>query len=580
MRYFGLMQMQWDIAQANPEIVHAIQEHLQCHIVTAIVLANRGVTSAEEAKNFIAPSLSSLPSPMHLEGMHEAVQRIHRALQNNETILVFGDYDADGVTATVLLTEFLRSLGARVLRHLPHRIEEGYGLKPSHINQLAAARQVGLIITVDCGSSSFEAVDAANRFGIDVIITDHHNIGPKVPEALAVINPKRIHQPRIFHDLAGVGVAFYLAAGLRMYLREQGWWAEGGQPNLKSMCDLVAVGTVADMVPLRGINRALTRTGLDLLVSRPRPGFQALMAACAVHHPHVSAEDISYRLAPRINAAGRMAHAVSAYELLASSGLSRATELADNLNQFNLRRQAVENDILDHIVGRLESRPELLNSNSLVLAGEHWHEGVLGIVAAKLAGRYYRPVIIISTQDGCAKGSARSIPEVDLYAALGVCEPHLTQFGGHRMAAGLSLPTENIGRLKKAFEEAVATITRSENQSDRLNPRIEIDCEINFDDITPKLIEELDHIAPYGSDNPSPIFLSRNVCVQSAAIIGKRHRRMVLTQPHCSDTPLPAIQFNLMPDSPRADFFNRLAFGLQWNHYRGDRRIQLVVKAA
>jgi len=503
------------------------------------------------------------------------VRRIHQALMRNERILVFGDYDADGVTATVLLTTFLDSLGARVYRHLPHRIQEGYGFQPLHVTQIAAPKEIGLIITVDCGSSNFEAVAAAKRFGIDVIITDHHNVGSELPEAVAVINPKRNGQPNLFQDLAGVGVAFYLAIGLRMYLREQGWWADGSQPNLKDLCDFVALGTVADMVPLKGINRTLTRTGLDLLNSRPRPGFQALIAACGIHHSPITSDDIAFRMAPRINAAGRMAHAVMAYNLLGASSFSQATQLAQTLNELNQRRQGVEHDIIDQIIARLESRPEFLESKSLVLADEGWHEGVLGIVASKLVSRYHKPIIVISTQDGTAKGSARSIPQVDLYAALGRCQDLLDRFGGHRLAAGLSLPTQNIAGLKKKFEQTVSTMTGTEVY----NPTLNIDCEIQFDDINPELIDELENLAPYGTDNAAPLFMAHGVHVKSAAIVGHRHRRMTLQQAHQTKRPLTAMHFNRMPDAPRADFFERLAFRLQWNRYRGSRQIQLVVEA-
>ena len=239
------MEMQWEIARPDPDVVRDIQQHLQCHPITATVIANRGVASNKQADDYIRPVLNSLPSPMLLADLDIAVRRIHQALMANEKILVFGDYDADGVTATALLTHFLDSLGARVYRHLPHRTKEGYGLQPSHITQLAAPKGIGLIITTDCGSSSFKAVAAARRYGIDVIITDHHNVTSDLPEAVAVINPKRDGQSDQFQDLAGVGVAFYLAIGLRMYLRKLGWWADGSQPNLKTLCDFVAVGTVA-----------------------------------------------------------------------------------------------------------------------------------------------------------------------------------------------------------------------------------------------------------------------------------------------------------------------------------------------
>jgi single-stranded-DNA-specific exonuclease len=329
------------------------------------------------------------------------------------------------------------------------------------------------------------------------------------------------------------------------------------------------------MVPLKGINRTLTRTGLDLLNSRPRPGFQALITACGIHHSPITSDDIAFRLAPRINAAGRMAHAMVAFDLLVASSLNQAIQLAQTLNELNQRRQGVENEILDRIIARLESRPELLNSKSLLVADEGWHEGVLGIVASKLASRYHKPVMVIATQDGAAKGSARSIPQVDLYAALSQCEGLLNRFGGHRLAAGLSLPTQNITRLKKEFEQAVRTMTNGKD----FHPKLNVDCEIQFDDIRPELIDELENLAPYGTDNAAPLFMAKGVQVKSAAIVGRRHRRMTLYQPHQTRGALAAMHFNLMPDTPRAEVFDRMAFRLQWNRYTGTRQAQLIVEA-
>ncbi|RJQ78572.1 MAG: single-stranded-DNA-specific exonuclease RecJ, partial [Desulfobacteraceae bacterium] len=424
------MQLQWKILQPDRNLVREIQQGLQCHPLTAAILANRNIASSHQAVHFMQPGLENLPAPTALKGIQKAAERIVRALRLQEKIMVFGDYDADGITATAVMFNFLKAAGADVFYHLPHRVEEGYGLLPMHIMQLGVPQRVGLIITVDCGSSSFDAVAAAKRFGIDVIVTDHHNInGGGLPEAHAVINPKMADQPTEFSDLAGVGVAFYLVIALRAALRAQGWWQDRPEPNLKSYCDLVAIGTIADMVSLKGVNRILARAGLDQINTDPRPGVKALLNACGVRHTPINAEDISFRLGPRINAAGRVAHPRIAFDLLNAPCLEAARPLAEDLNVLNSRRQETENEIFQQIIGSLEKRRDWSTRNSLLLAGCDWHEGVLGIVAAKLAARYHRPVMVVSAREGMAKGSARSVPQVDLYAALAQCAHLLEKYG-------------------------------------------------------------------------------------------------------------------------------------------------------
>ena len=567
------MRREWKILQPDLSLVQNIQQHLNCHPITAKILANRKMESASQALEFFQPSLDVLPSPMLLNGMAAAVERIQIALQRQERILVFGDYDADGITATALLQGFLRQAGADVVTHIPHRIDEGYGLQPKHINQIAAPQKVRLIITVDCGSSSADAVEAARRFGIDVIITDHHNIDD-VPAAQAVINPKLKDEPIELNGLAGVGVAFYLAIALRMALRQIGWWQTRKEPNLKILSDLVALGTIADMAPLTGVNRVLTKTGLCQLNSGSRPGIEALLSACKISTGGISSEDIAFRIAPRINAAGRMAHACVALDLLNAPTLEAAKELAETLNQFNQRRQSIEQQVFDQIVQRLESRSDLLARKTLLLADEKWHQGILGIVASRLASRYHRPVVLVAIQNGIGKGSARSIPELDLFAALCQCANMLDKFGGHRLAAGLTVRAERLRAFQLAFEEAVAQIVPDHH----LTPKLEIDCEIQFHQISPQLMDELELLEPFGTDNPAPVFFSKDVQVASAAIVGHRHRRMSLFQSNTNAPPMDAIHFNLPKDAPRGDSFDQLAFRLQWNRFKGGKRIQLVVE--
>jgi single-stranded-DNA-specific exonuclease len=567
------MQMQWKILQPDRSKVLAIQKHLNCHPITATVLANRNISTPPQADHFLQPTLDSLPSPMALSGMATATQRIYAALKHREKILIFGDYDADGITATALLFHFLKSAGADVTVHIPHRIDEGYGLQSKHINQLAVPRKIDLVITVDCGSSSHDAVMAAQRFGVDVIITDHHNFDT-LPPALAVINPKKSNQPRVLSGLAGVGAAFYLAIGLRMVLREKGWWDQHKEPKLIDLCDLVAIGTIADMVPLTGANRVLTKAGLKQINTSPRPGIASLCQTCNIPSGMLSSEDIAFRLAPRINAAGRISHALTAFELLNARTPDRAQDMAETLSRMNLRRQDIERQIFDSIVKRVESRDDLLRRKSFLFADEHWHPGVLGIVAAKLVARYHRPVVLLAIQDGMGKGSGRSIPGLDLFNALGQCKELLDEFGGHRLAAGLSVQTENIRKLQAAFDDTVTQLTTVANNG----PCLEIDSEIEFNQISPKLMDELESLEPFGSDNPTPIFAARQVHVTSAGIVGKYHRRMSLRQSANSSGTIDAIHFNLKPDTPRVERFERLAFQLRWNQYRGKKRVQIVVE--
>ncbi len=570
------MQMQWKITQPENTLVHQIQEHLDCHPITATVLANRGINTPEQADRFLYPRLDELPSPWELEGMRAATRRIYTALLNKEKILVFGDYDADGVTATALLVDFLAASGARVDAHLPHRIDEGYGLQPKHINQLAAPANIKLIITVDCGSSSHEAIAAAQRFGIDVIVTDHHSID-KPPPACAVINPKLPDQSQSLSGLAGVGVAFYLAIALRIVLREKGWWhPQNIEPNLKTLCELVAVGTVADMAPLAGANRILVKTGLRQINTSPRPGLSALRRVSGIHAGPITSEDISFRLTPRINAAGRVAHANVALDLLNSTKADQANDLAETLQQFNSRRQSIEREMYDSIVKRIDSRPDLMDRKSLLMADPGWHEGVLGIVAAKLAARYQRPTILLATSGDMGKGSGRSIPAINLFEAVSQCAAVIEKFGGHPQAAGLTVKTANIGKLQTAFENAVAQMSSCGDQS----PHLAIDAEIRLDQITPQLLNELEAIEPFGETNPAPLFLARDVRVVSGAIVGKRHRRMTLLQTGHRGKPLAAIHFNLTPETPKANNFEQLVFRIQWNRYNGNKKIQLVVEGA
>jgi single-stranded-DNA-specific exonuclease len=569
------MKKEWQILRPDRCAVEKLTGLLNCHPAIASILVNRKIASPEDALNFLSVSLNHLRLPFTLKDMDVAIHRIVKAITHNEKILIFGDYDVDGITATTILLKFFRSAGADVSYYIPHRITEGYGLQSSHITTCALAKKINLIITVDCGSGSHDAVTAAKAAGIDVIITDHHMVTDTLPPAVAVINPKRYDCPSGFDDLAGVGVAFYLLVCLRKELREQNFWKSRPEPNLKNICDLVALGTLADMVPLTNDNRILAKTGLDIMGSSPRPGIKALMEVCGINKRTVDSDDVIFGLAPRLNSAGRIDHASMAVELLATKNMDHASQIARSLNHMNQKRRSMETQILAQIENHLTVNPSLLQKNTLVLAHRDWHLGILGIVASRVMKKYFCPVVLISTADGIGKGSARSIPGVNLYDGLCACAGDLESFGGHAMAAGLKIKTEKIDRFESNFENFVDDIT---NPDDFIS-KVYIDYELGFDDISEDFIDEIESLNPFGAGNPEPIFMAGNITVVSSKIVGKHHRRMLLKQSGGkTDKTFHAIHFNGNSGIPIKESFDRIAFRLRWNRWNSRKTAQMVIE--
>jgi len=569
------MKKHWHMLNPEPAVVKQLTRELNCHPVTAMILANRNILSASEAGDFLAVSLSHLRPPDTLVDMAAAVKRIHTAIAGKQKILIFGDYDVDGVTATVILLDFLRYTGADVSYYIPHRIDEGYSILPQHISHFVRPNKFDLIITADCGSASHQAAEAAGRFGIDMVITDHHNIGADIPSALAVINPKRSDCPAGLQNLSGVGVAFYLLICLRAHLREKGFWQQRSEPNLKNYCDLVALGTVADMVPLVRENRILCKTGLDLINDGHRPGLTALLKVSGIRGDTLDADDIAFKLAPRLNAAGRLDHASRAVDLLTARDVNSAAQAAQALNLLNQKRQELEKKILADVQSYLNINPSLLRGNSLVLSRDGWHAGVLGIVASRMMAEYYRPVVLIAVKDGIGKGSARSVPGIDLYAALAACAPYLETFGGHSTAAGMKIREANIADFQIAFEEAV----RERLHPEDLIPKLQIDSELDFAAVSDDLINELEALIPFGAGNPEPLFISSNVKVVSSKIVGRNHRRMLLRQSAARHLPpIQAIQFNVDDRTTGQNKFEKIVFRLRWNRWNGKKSAQIIVE--
>ena len=570
------MEKQWQILNPDPKTVQTLSDQIKCHPLLAKLLVIRGIQSRSQANRFLNPSFSHLTAPLEMAGIQAAVQRISHAISDGEKILVFGDYDADGITATAVLVAFLKRCGARVSYYIPHRLTDGYGMGVDFINKRARPAGINLIITADCGSSSTQGVSQARKLGIHTIITDHHPVAHIPIDAVAVVNPTRPDCPSGLSHLAGVGVAYYLIIALRAHLRENGFWRTRREPNLKRLCDLVAIGTVADVAPLVRENRTLTAAGIGQINRGGRPGIAALMKKSSTTNQPANAEAIAFRLAPRLNAAGRLVHARMACELMLTENKKKAAHLANTLCRLNSRRQALESELLKSILQRIEKSPDPVTRAVLVVDGNHWHEGILGIVAARLTQQFNCPSVVISTRNGIGKGSARSVDGIDLTQALDQCADLLDRFGGHPLAAGLVLPTVNIDNLRTRLETTISRMATKDSGS----PTLCIDAHVSLSDLTPTLMEILESLGPFGQGNPSPLFMDTDVRVKTSRTVGGHHRQMVLQSATGNGGAFPAIQFNVGGDSfslpPRLE---KIAYRPQWNYWGGRKNLQLIIEA-
>ncbi len=506
----------WVARISEQKKITELMTELDIMPLTAKVLVNRGISSAEVARDFLHARLSSLPDPDLLPEMEIAVSRLEQALYRHERIAVHGDYDVDGITGTALLVETLRNFGADVEYHIPLRTRDGYGLSGEAINR-AARSGCSLIVSVDCGVSALAEADLVNELGLDLIITDHHQPPAQLPTCSALVNPHLPANRFPWPDLAGVGVAFFLLLSLRRRLRENGWFKDRSEPDLRQSLDLVALGTIADMVPLTGVNRILVRYGLQGLDSAYRPGVKALKQVADVKK--VTCGSVGFRLAPRLNAAGRLEDAALGVQLLLDEGPLAMPDLARHLDRCNLERQQLEAQTLQQAIAQVEEGQG--GDFSLVLAAEGWHPGVIGIVASRLVERYYRPTILIALADGVGKGSARSIHGFHLFAALGRAADTLSSYGGHAAAAGLSLPAEDVAEFRRDFERVAA----EQLQAEDLLPRLEHDGEVTLSELEKTAVVQLGDLAPFGIGNPQPAFVCRDLDVLSAKIVGEKHLR-------------------------------------------------------
>ncbi|ATW23963.1 single-stranded-DNA-specific exonuclease RecJ [Candidatus Formimonas warabiya] len=502
----------WILAPYDCQLQFEISQKVKISPLLAQICINRGITSPEDVENFFHVNPSQLHSSFSFNKMEQAVTCMEEAIANQEKILIYGDYDVDGVTGTSLLYLYLKSRQARVSYYIPDRKEEGYGLNEEAV-YWASREKFSLIVTVDCGISSVRETELANSLGLKIIITDHHQPPEILPAALAIINPKVKASKYPFPHLAGVGVAWKLAQGLEMHREKK---ENHEDAILKEFLDLVCLGTIADVVPLTGENRVIVALGLKKMMEGQRPGIQALLSVTGLDNKPVTAGQVGFILAPRLNAAGRLSSARLAVELLTSSLASESLERALVLDKENTLRQAVEGEIFQQALHMIDETVDLEEDYVIVLAAPEWHAGVIGIAASRLVEKYHRPVVLIAIEGELAKGSARSIECFDIFLALRSCQEWLVQFGGHRLAAGIKLKEENIA----AFRKAINTFARTVLSKDHLIPVVKIDLELDLNTNEQYYINDIERLAPFGAGNPLPVLAFRNLKIVEAKGVG------------------------------------------------------------
>lgn len=528
-----MLQKRWTLKETNHDFaVSALADSLNISEALSNLLVQRGINNFYEAKKFFRPSLEFLYDPFLMNGMEEATSRVIKAITENELICVYGDYDVDGTCATALLYMFLKELDAKIEFYIPQRLIEGYGISKAGIENIHD-KGASLLISVDCGITAIDETALANRYGIDVIICDHHHPKEELPDAFAILDPIKPGCNYPFKFLSGAGVAFKLAQGIAERI---------GKRDLPfKYLDLVSLAAAADIVSLTDENRILVHEGLNLINSTPRAGIKALIEKCSINPGSLSSGQVVFTLAPRINAVGRLGDAKRAVDLLTTDNLDEAFEYASVLETENYERRKIDVDTFDSALELIAASVDLENEIPIILHQEDWHPGVIGIVASRIVEKYYRPTIMLTTVDGIAKGSARSINNFNIYEALEKCEELLIHFGGHQAAAGLAIELEKLEEFKYRFNQIVKD---SINDKD-LSPELMIDSKIKFSEITPKFIRVLEQFSPFGPGNMRPVFLAEGVSIVSnPRIVGANHLIVTLKQDNINKV-FDSVGFNM-----------------------------------
>jgi single-stranded-DNA-specific exonuclease len=546
-----------------------LTDALKIDPLLARLLVLRGQDDPESAKLHLYGNLSDLPDPFLLQGMDKAAQRIARAIEAGESGCVMGDYDQDGIGAAAMVAEFYREIGGQIDLYIPSRFTEGYGLSAQAIRQ-AAARGVSYIVSVDCGISNHEEAILARDLGISLIVTDHHQVPPQCPEAFAIVNPHLSECRFPFKDLCGAGVAFFLLAAVRKVLRERGYFQDRSEPDLRKLLDICSVSTIADLVPLVGINRIITQAGLKVMGQGKRVGIEALREVANIKR--ISSGTVSFGLAPRLNAAGRLSDANLGANLLLETDPDKARAIASELDSINRERQQIESEILDQALEKIAAGEAL--DRSIVLADERWNEGVIGIVASRLVERFHLPTVLIALKEDQGKGSCRSISGFNLFENLQHCASTLIGFGGHAMAAGLKICRSDI----PAFAAQLNARVKSEVTIEGLTPKFYYDAELAAGMLSEELVALSGSLEPFGMSNPGPVYLMRNVTAANVRALGqdRKHLKFEAIQ---GSTRVDAIAFQKGHLASQVDGVQvDLLFQAGINEYGGRRSLQLEVK--
>ncbi len=556
------MNKEWHIYEADEKEVSRIKEKYKINDLLARILVNRNITEDDKIRLFLEPTRNDFYNPYLIKDMEVAVERIIKAINEKEKIIIYGDYDVDGITSVTVLKSFFKDLGVDVDFYIPNRLDEGYGLNKEAIDKIVKEKY-DLMITVDCGISGIEEIDYANSLGLDVIVTDHHEPGDILPKAIAVIDNKRQDSTYPFRELAGVGVAFKLcqALGIRLGLKEESY--------LKYL-DIVCVGTISDIVPLVDENRVITKLGLLLVKQTKNLGLRSIISSSG--YTKIDSNTISFGVAPRINACGRMGEAEEALKLLLSKNINEVNELTKKLNERNKTRQEIEKQIYESVIEKI-NKEHLENHRVIVVGGKNWHHGVIGIVSSKITEMYFKPSILVSFEDEIGKGSGRSIPGFDLHDALMKCSKFLEKFGGHSMAVGVTIKKENFSKFVDAFEEVA-----KEEKIEQIVPIVNIDAKLTLKDIDKEIVESLKLLEPFGEANKMPMFAFKNMRIDSIRALSEgKHLKLTLKE---DNKIINAIGFNIgeLAEEYRIGDRVDIAGFLEINTFNGTDNLQINIK--
>ncbi len=556
------MSKKWQIYQVNEKEIEELQKTYKINKLLATILSNRGIIEKEQIEKFLKPKRSDFYNPYGMPDMEITVNRIINAIENQEKTIIYGDYDVDGITSVTVLKSFLEERGLHVGVYIPNRLNEGYGLNKNAVKKIADEGYT-LMITVDCGISAIEEVKYASELGIETLITDHHEPGEEIPKALAVVDAKRKDNTYQCRNLAGVGVVFKLiqAISIKLGLEEKEY--------LKYL-DIVCIGTISDIVPLTDENRVIVKLGLKLVQQTRNLGLKSILQATGYNK--IDSIAISFGVAPRINACGRMGHQEEALKLFLSKNANEANELTQKLNAYNKERQEIEKNIFTDAVEQIEKN-NLQEKKTITLMGKNWHHGVIGIVSSKITEMYFKPSILLCEEGDIGKGSGRSIPGFDLYEALTKCQKSVDRFGGHAMAIGITIKKDKLEELKNEFEKIA-----QENHIEEIVPILKIDSQISLDEISKEMVESLKELEPFGEENKNPLFLFKNLKIDSIrALTEGKHLKLTVKE---NKNIVNAIGFNI------GELANEYKIGdkvdivgnLEMNSFNGVDNIQINIK--